>query len=78
MNKKSHYKRANKGFKINGITYKRLFCTTGGVKMSTVVYASERVVDELKKRINNGRDETKKIEFLEDLKKVVERVENNE
>lgn len=61
MNKKSHYKRANKGFKINGITYKRLFCTTGGVKMSTVVYASERVVDELKKRINNGRDETKKI-----------------
>jgi hypothetical protein len=57
MNKKSHYKRANKGFKINGIRYKRLFCTTGGVKMSTVVYASERVVDELKKRINNGRNE---------------------
>lgn len=57
MNKKSHYRRANKGFKINGITYKRLFCTTGGVKMSTVVYASERVVDELKKRISNGRNE---------------------
>ena len=57
MNKKSHYKRANRGFKINGIGYKRLFCTTGGVKMSTVVYASERVIDELKKRINNGRNE---------------------
>ena len=57
MNKKSHYKKANKGFKINGTTYKRLFCTTGGVKMSTVVYASERIVDELKKRINNGRNE---------------------
>lgn len=58
MNKKSHYKRANKGFKINGITYKRLFCTTGGVKMSTVVYVSENVADELKKRISNGRDES--------------------
>ena len=57
MNKKSHYKRANQGFRINGITYKRLFCTTGGVKMSTVVYVSERVIDELKKRINNGRNE---------------------
>ena len=56
MNKKSHYRRANQGFKINGLEYKRLFCTTGGVKMSTVVYASERVVDELKKRINNGRN----------------------
>lgn len=57
MNKKSHYKRANQGFKINGVNYKRLFCATGGVKMSTVVYASERVADELKKRINNGRNE---------------------
>lgn len=57
MNKKSHYKRANQGFKINGVTYKRLFCTTGGVKMSTVVYVSERIADELKRRINNGRNE---------------------
>lgn len=61
MNKKSHYKRANKGFKINGMEYKRLFCTTGGVKMSTVVYVSERVVDELKHRINNGRNQQKPI-----------------
>lgn len=56
MNKKSHYKRANKGFKINGINYKRLLCTTGGVKMSTVVYVSDRVHAELKRRIENGRD----------------------
>ena len=56
MNKKSHYKRANQGFQINGVTYHRLFCTTGGVKMSTVVYASENVIDELKKRIDNGRN----------------------
>lgn len=56
MNKKSHYKRANHGFRINGIEYKRLFCTTGGVKMSTVVYVSEKVHKELKRRIENGRD----------------------
>ena len=56
MSKKSHYKRANKGFKINGINYKRLLCTTGGVKMSTVVYASENVCEELKRRIENGRN----------------------
>lgn len=61
MNKKSHYKRANQGFKINGITYKRLLCTTGGVKMSTVVYVSERIIDELKERISNGRNTEKLI-----------------
>lgn len=59
MNKKSHYKRANKGFSINGINYKRLLCTTGGVKMSTVVYVSEKVYTELKHRIENGRDLSK-------------------
>lgn len=58
MDKKSHYKRANKGFYVNGIKYKRLLCTTGGVKTQTVVYTSERLYDELYKRINNGRDET--------------------
>lgn len=56
MNKKSHYKRANKGFKINGISYKRLLCTAGGVKTSTVVYVSERVYPEISKRIENGRN----------------------
>lgn len=57
MNKKSHYKRANKGFKINGIGYKRLICTAGGVKTSTVVYVNKNIYDELFKRINNGRNE---------------------
>ena len=61
MTKKSHYKRANKGFKINGIEYRRLFCTTGGVKMSTVVYVSTNVHSELKRRIENGRDINKPI-----------------
>ena len=53
----SHYKRANEGFKINGIKYKRLLCTTGGVKTSTVVYVSEKVHAELKKRLSNNHNE---------------------
>lgn len=61
MDKKSDYDRANKGFKVNGITYKRLLTTTGGVKTSTVVYTSERLHDELKKRINNNRDKNMKL-----------------
>ncbi len=57
MRNNTHYKRANKGFKVNGITYKRLLCTTGGVKMSTVVYVSEKVHDEIKRRLANNRNE---------------------
>ena len=56
MKNNSHYKRANKGFKVNGINYKRLLCTTGGVKMSTVVYVSERIFPELKKRLSNNHN----------------------
>lgn len=57
MDKKSHYDKCNHGFKINGVPYKRLLCTTNGVKTSTVVYVSEKLLPELKKRINNGRNE---------------------
>lgn len=66
MDKQKDYDRANEGFKINGISYKRLLCTTNGVKTSTVVYASERpvndsgimttMVEALKRRIENGRN----------------------
>ena len=61
MDKKSHYDRANKGFRINGVEYKRLLTTTNGVKTSTVVYTSERLHDELKKRIDNGRNQEIKL-----------------
>lgn len=61
MDKKSDYDRANKGFKINGIEYKRLLTTTNGVKTSTVVYTSARLRDELKKRIENGRNKDVKL-----------------
>jgi predicted DNA-binding protein len=56
IDKLSDYDRANKGFKVNGVEYRRLLTTTNGVKTSTVVYTSVRLVDELKKRIENGRN----------------------
>ena len=48
--------KACKGFRVNGIKYKRLLGTSGGVKNSTIVFVSERLVDELRKRVDNGRD----------------------
>ena len=50
------YYRACAGFTINGIRYKRLLGTNGGIKNSTIVFASERIVDELRRRIDNDRD----------------------
>ena len=44
------------GFKINGIKYVRLLGTNGGVKMSTIVFVSERLAGELRDRIDNGRN----------------------
>jgi len=66
MDRKSDYDRANQGFLVNGILYKRLICTTNGVKTSSVIYAADRNVEcngatvniysELKRRIENGRN----------------------
>lgn len=55
------YIRACKGFKINGIKYTRLLGTTGGIKNSTIVFISERLSKEIKKRIDNGRDLSKEL-----------------
>lgn len=52
------YRRACEGFKINGIKYVRLVGTSGGVKNSTIVFVSERLAPELRRRITNGRDES--------------------
>ena len=56
IDKKKDYYAACKGYKINGITYKRLLGTNGGIKNSTIVFVSERLVDELRRRIDNGRN----------------------
>lgn len=59
IDKKSHYLRACKGFRINGVTYHRLLATNGGVKNSTIIFVSDNVRDELMRRIENGRDQSK-------------------
>lgn len=52
MNSESH-------FFINGLKFKRLTATTGGVKKSTVVYVNEEIYDKLHTKIENGRDQSK-------------------
>ena len=56
IDKEKDYYRACQGFSINGIQYKRLLGTNGGIKNSTIVFVSERHVRELRRRIDNGRD----------------------
>lgn len=47
--------RACEGFEVNGIEYRRLVGTSGGVKNSTIVFVNAKMIDELRKRIDNGR-----------------------
>ena len=47
------------GFQINGIRYRRLPGTTGGIKSNTIVFVNELLLPELKRRLNNGRNLTK-------------------
>lgn len=61
IDKDKDYRQACKGFKINGVEYERLVGTNGGVKMSTIVFASKRLTPELKRRIDNGRNLDKPI-----------------
>lgn len=44
------------GFHVNGIKYKRLLGTTGGVKNNTVLFVEEPLWKELNRRIDNGRN----------------------
>lgn len=60
MDNNNDYRKMYKnGFRINGITYRRLLGTTGGVKTNTIVFVNEKLLPELKERINNGRDLSK-------------------
>ena len=56
IDKNADYLRACKGFKVNGRTYTRLLGTSGGVKLSTIVFVCDALAPELRKRIDNGRD----------------------
>lgn len=59
IDRKKDYLRACQGFKINGIKYVRLLGTNGGVKNRTIAFTSERLSEEIRRRIDNGRDESK-------------------
>lgn len=61
MNSKKDYDRCNKGFTINGILFRRLLGTNGGIKQSTIVYINERLYTDIKKRIDNGRNQEMKL-----------------
>ena len=56
IDREKDYYRACKGFSINGVRYVRLLGTNGGIKNSTIVFVSDRLADELKRRVENGRD----------------------
>lgn len=59
MDTNSDYDRANQGFSINGIKFRRFLGTNGGIKNSTIVYVNADLYPELKRRLDNGRDMTK-------------------
>lgn len=60
----SDFKKLNRvraDFKLNGIKYRRLLGTTGGIKNNTIVFVSEIVYDKLIEKIDNGRNKDKKM-----------------
>lgn len=61
MDSNSDYDRANKGYSINGIKFKRLLGTNGGIKKSTITYINEDIYAEIKKRMDCGRNMKKEI-----------------
>lgn len=56
IDKEKDYHRACRWFSINGMRYVRLLGTNGGVKNETIVFISERHAEEIRRRIDNGRN----------------------
>ena len=56
IDREKDYHRACRGFSINGIQYERLLGTNGGIKNETIVFISKRCGEEIKRRIDNGRN----------------------
>ena len=62
IDKLSHYDYIFKnGLKINGEKYWRLSCSAGQARTSTVVLCCESIIEEVKEKLNNGRDLNKPI-----------------
>lgn len=58
----SHYEHIFKhGVYINGNLYKRLSCSAGQARASTVVLCNAEIIDEVKRRLDNNRDLNKKL-----------------
>ena len=56
MDDNSHYDYIFKnGIVVNGREYRRLSCSAGQARNSTVVLCDVSIIDEVKRRINNGR-----------------------
>lgn len=49
------------GFYINNERYKRLSCSAGQARTSTVVFANEKIIPQITEKLNNGRDRNKKL-----------------
>lgn len=62
MEHPTHYKKIyNDGIIVNNKKYRRFSCSAGQARVSTVVLVCEEIIDELSKRLNNGRDLNKPI-----------------
>jgi len=60
MDSKKQYNHLfHNGFKVNGKTYKRLSCSAGQARVSTVVFGSEDILSNVKQKLENGRDNKK-------------------
>lgn len=53
---KKDFKRAIKGFKVNGVKFKRFVGTTGGLKNNSVIFVNADIIDELNRRCECGRN----------------------
>lgn len=62
MDHPKHYEHMYRnGVMINGHKYLRFSCAAGQARVSTVVFCNEEIIEELERRLNNGRDMNKKI-----------------
>ena len=53
----NHYERMyRKGFIYNGVEYRRISCSASQARVSTVAFIRSDIKDEVKKRLDNGRD----------------------
>ena len=55
-NAKDYERMFKKGFIFNGKTYRRFSCSASQARVSTIVFVTEDIKEELKNRLDNGRD----------------------